>query len=304
MTGIAKAGLAKALRLPLSVGSMVPTQRSRMSASQWREERNRRSLARLSRVLPQVFPPQVLASALSRPLIPAMPRLAVDDYWRAHPLRAERLSRALAVRSGAPAGWSWRLASARTAGLAASFRAPPAPYREPEFRLGPGHCCVCGQEIYRFGWHVDLWNRGRNRNAEWHACCVAAWRLWNAPSGELRILKRLQKQRCARSGKRLGRASEIDHKVPLFQVWRERRHMPWPELLAYWGQPNIQVVNRDVHLEKCAVEARTRMRRPRTGDEFWPSLRHLMESLEAAFPPTEEAGSASSAVFVDVHPPG
>ena len=40
-----------------------------------------------------------------------MPRLAVDGYWRTHPLRADRLTRALARRSGMPKGWTWRLKS-------------------------------------------------------------------------------------------------------------------------------------------------------------------------------------------------
>ena len=64
-----------------------------------------------------------------------MPRLAVDGYWRAHVLRADRLARALAARSGAPEGWTWRLGAA--SGPPATFRAPPAPYREPAFARGP-----------------------------------------------------------------------------------------------------------------------------------------------------------------------
>src|SRR5579859_5757879 len=127
----------------------------RLQPSEWREERNRRSLARLEKALPGIFPAQVLQHALSRPFVPPMPRLAVDGYWRAHPLRADRLARALAARSGTPPGWSWQLDP--TLGAAASFRAPPSPYRERAFRLGPGHCCVCGQAVYRFGWHKDLW---------------------------------------------------------------------------------------------------------------------------------------------------
>jgi hypothetical protein len=63
-----------------------------------------------------------------------------------------------------------------------SFRVPPAPYRERNYALGPGFCCICGQPVYRFGWHADLWGRGANRNAVWHAACVVAWDLWMAPS--------------------------------------------------------------------------------------------------------------------------
>ena len=70
--------------------------------SKWLEEkaeRNRQALARLSKKLPTIFPPAVLTRALSRPFIPPTPRLAIDSYWRAHPIRADRLARALATRS-------------------------------------------------------------------------------------------------------------------------------------------------------------------------------------------------------------
>ena len=32
-------------------------------------------------------------------------------------------------------------------------------------------------------------------------------------------------------------------------------HFAWPELLGYWGVPNLQVINRAAHAEKCATEA-------------------------------------------------
>ena len=69
------------------------------------------------------------------------------------------------------------------------------------------------------------------------------------------MLRRLQARRCAQSGGRLWKTAEIDHRVPLFKVWQELRDRPWPELLGYWGLPNLQVINRDVHAAKCAVEA-------------------------------------------------
>ena len=105
------------------------------------------------------------------------------------PLRADRLARALATRSGAPAGWRWRLKSVDEPDLPASFRAPPAPYREKAFTRGPGHCVICGQIVYRLGWHVDLWHKGPNKNAVWHTACVTAWQLWNAPSDHAKLLR-------------------------------------------------------------------------------------------------------------------
>jgi hypothetical protein len=226
-----------------------------MKVSAWRAERNRLALARLRRSLPALFPAPVLTHALVRSFTPPTPRRAIDSYWRAHPVRADRLARALAARSGAPAGWTWRLGDGRKDELPASFRSPPAPYREAAFTRGPGFCCVCGQPVYRFGWHVDLWERGPNPNAGWHTACVVAWQLWNAPSGFDRAIKRLQSRRCASTGKRLWKTAEVDHRMPLFRVWREQRDSDWPSLLAFWGFPNLQVINRDVHAAKCADEA-------------------------------------------------
>ena len=82
--------------------------------SKWQEEkaeRNRHSLARLTKALPRIFPSTVLSRALGRPFVPPTPRLAIDSYWGAHPFRADRLARALAARSRAPSGWSWRLSN-------------------------------------------------------------------------------------------------------------------------------------------------------------------------------------------------
>jgi hypothetical protein len=221
-------------------------------------ERNRQSIVRLTRRLPPIFPAAVLDRALRRPFVPPTPRLAVDSYWRAHPIRADRLARALAATTGAPAGWKWRLDGGRKNGLPAAFRTPPAPYRERAFSKGPGFCCVCGQGIYRFGWHFDLWDAGLNKNATWHSACVVAWEFWNAPSGEARLLRRLQTLRCGQSGGRLWKSAEVDHRIPLFRVWTEHRDAAWPELLAYWGLPNLQMINRDVHVAKCAAETRQR----------------------------------------------
>ena len=226
-----------------------------LKTSAWRAERNRKALARLTKALPAIFPAPVLTHALNRPFIPPMPRLAIDGYWRAHPTRADRLARALAARSGAPAGWTWRLASSRRSNLPKSFRYPPAPYRERAFARGPGYCCVCGQPVYRLGWHADLWDAGINRKANWHAACVIAWQFWSAPSDWERLLRRVQERRCRESGKRLLRSAEVDHRVPLFKVWKEHRDLPWPQLLGFWGMPNLQLINRDMHAAKCAAEA-------------------------------------------------
>jgi len=227
--------------------------------STWRDERNEKSWARLERRLSDRFPSCVLAHALRQSLMPPTPRRAVESYWRQHPLRADRLARALAQKSGSPQGWEWRLGDERACGLPSSFRVPPAPFRETAFSRGPGYCQVCGQPVYRLGWHVDPWNDGKpNGNATWHAACVVAWKLWVAPTEYQRVLKVRQQRRCATTGKRLLKTAEVDHRIPLFAVWADHRQRPWPELLAFWGLPNLQVMNRDAHSAKCALEAALR----------------------------------------------
>src|SRR5215471_9819664 len=68
-----------------------------MAESAWLAQRNQKALARLRRNLPGIFPGAVLLHALSRPFLPATPRRAVDSYWRHHPVRDNKLARALAM---------------------------------------------------------------------------------------------------------------------------------------------------------------------------------------------------------------
>ena len=227
--------------------------------STWRAEKNGHALIRLRRGLPDIFPTPVLVHALRRPFTPPTPRLAVDAYWADHPIRADRLARALAARSGAPEGWTWCLGGDKAERRPMTFRVPPAPYREAAFALGPGHCCVCGQPVYRLGWHVDLWAEDQpNRNTAWHTCCVVAWKLWTTPRVFVRALRKMQGRGCPVTGKRLLRSGEVDHRVPLHRVWRDHRETSWPQLLAFWGAPNLQVINRDAHASKSVIEARHR----------------------------------------------
>jgi hypothetical protein len=231
--------------------------------SQWRAEKNEKARTRLARCLPAQFPAGVLAHAFSRPLIPTTPRRCIESYWRHHPVRADRLARALAAKSEVPAGWTWRLAidnaEAKASGLPLSFRVPPAPFREAAHDKGPGHCCVCGQPVYRHGWHTDPTGEGKvNKKANWHACCVAAWKLWNAPSDHVRALKAAQQRRCTLSGKRLLKDAEVDHRVPLYRVWRDHQQLSWAALLAHWGVPNLQVTNRAAHRQKSIEETMER----------------------------------------------
>ena len=66
------------------------------------------------------------------------------------------------------------------------------------------------------------------RTREPHGIVLA---LWPGNSGahrtaRHRVLRRLQARRCGLSGGRLWKTAEVDHRVPLFQVWSEHRDLP------------------------------------------------------------------------------
>ncbi len=222
-----------------------------MGVEDRRQAWNARARARLLDA-GEAVPAVVLAHALSARWTPRTLRAAVDLYWRGHPIRADRLARSLARESGAPADWEWRLGE----GAASGFRQPPLPWRGIE-PVG-GRCVVCGQPVFRLGWHRPIGSAERLGRAAWHACCVVAWKFWTAPADHRKLLSRLQQRRCAISNLRLLKTAEVDHRTPLFRVWRDHRDMPWPELLGFWGLPNLQVVNRGVHAEKSIAETRDR----------------------------------------------
>ena len=150
-----------------------------------------------------------------------MPRLAVDAYWRAHADPRRPAGPRARRQSGAPAGWTWRVGGK---GLPASFRAAARAVSRAAFRRAAraSAACAASRSTASAG-IVDLWDAGPQPPGRWHTACVVAWRLWNAPSDHDRMLRRLQARRCAQTGGRLWKTAEIDHRVPLFRVWRERR---------------------------------------------------------------------------------
>src|SRR5471032_1908917 len=89
--------LAQANRLRLAGTLPARSEKSPMKMSETRDLANARALARLTKALPEIFPKPALIYALNRRWTPPMPRLAVDGYWRTHPLRADKLARALAA---------------------------------------------------------------------------------------------------------------------------------------------------------------------------------------------------------------
>ena len=134
-----------------------------------------------------------------------------------------------------------------------------------------------------------------NKNAVWHCACVIAWQFWNAPSGQARLLRCLQARRCGETGGRLWNSAEVDHRVPLFRVWSEYRDAPWPELLDYWGLPNLQVINRDAHVAKCATEAGDRHTNLRVAAGRWVRASQILQGEHTDLP--QRKLSARTALF-------
>ena len=89
--------------------------------------RDLRNAAARDRLLGARLPPAVLVHALGRGTIPDIASRAVASYWHRHPLRADRLARALAARSTVPDDWTWSIGGTDEDGRPRSFRLPPAP---------------------------------------------------------------------------------------------------------------------------------------------------------------------------------
>src|SRR5262249_40954535 len=96
----------------------------------------------------------------------------------------------------------------------------------------------------------------QTRMRPWHCAYVVAWQFCTTPSNYARLLRRLQARRCGETGEHLWKTAEVGHRIPLFRVWSAHQRARWPELVGYWGLPNLQVINRDAHTAKCANEAR------------------------------------------------
>ena len=131
-----------------------------------------------------------------------------------------------------------------------------------------------------------------NQRTAWHACCVIAWKVWTHPNDYRAILSKLQNRRCAISGSRLLRTSEVDHRVPLFRAWSDHRDLPWPNLLAFWGLPNLQVINRTAHIDKSVTEMQSRNGSTAAfGRPNSTSFNHLSAKGRAALLPSRSCSS-------------
>jgi hypothetical protein len=193
--------------------------------SKWldeKAERNRQALACLSKKLPAIFPPAVLARALSRPFIPPTPRLVIGLILA----RTSDSCRSISACSGGPqrgTGWldvaAWgRPRELVTTDLPNAARAVSRTHLRERSRL------LLRVRPARLSLRLACRSVGQRRQQE-----------RDTPSGEVRLLRRLQAGRCGQTGRRLWKSAEVDHRVPLFRVWSEHRDVPWPKLLDFWA---------------------------------------------------------------------
>ena len=151
--------------------------------------------------------------------------------------------------------------------------------------IGSAFCPLCGQESYSAGMWIESF--GRRSRGGWHSVCVDAYRLWCAPQNEAREFALAQGLRCAESGAALVKVveeestdryglrawskretfvtMEVDHRIPLWRVWREiaAGEHSWPNVLDFWGYPNLAAITPEAHKAKSKREAAERARMKR-----------------------------------------
>ena len=221
--------------------------------------RNARALQRFNRALPDIFPAPVLTHATARRWTPPTPRLAVDSYWRAHPLRADRLARALAARSGTPAGWQWRLQADGGKDLPATF----GPRRRPTARSdsrGARDIAACVAS------RCSGWAGMSTSGATARTGTPSGTR----PASPLAALERAERPRQA-AAKIAGPEMRHEWRASVEDLRGRPPHPAVPRLARasrpglaptpqFLGAANLQVINRDAHVEKSAAEAFSRRR--------------------------------------------
>ena len=163
----------------------------------------------------------------------------------------------------------------RLSGLVDGFIWPPAPrqqrrlysppprsrHREPPLPFhsfihkGAGHCRVCGQPVYgKEGSHLKRFGESKRT---WHSVCVTSYDVMVNTGSYYREICLRQEGLCNISSEPI-RHAEIDHAVPLYRIARDHSARLWYRLLRYWMLPNLQVINREAHVAKCAAEAKER----------------------------------------------
>ena len=144
-------------------------------------------------------------------------------------------------------------------GLPATYRTPPAPYRERAYMQGPGFCRRRGGDrcIASVGMSICAMVAPHERKLALRLCDRVA--VSNAPSGDtVGSCGGCKRVAVARAADGCGRAPKLITACRCFEFGANTGETPWPELLTYWGLPNLQVINSDIHAAKCATEARDR----------------------------------------------
>lgn len=152
---------------------------------------------------------------------------------------------------------------------------PEATWAEP-IPYARGFCPVCRRETFRDGdWRAEAGKR--HHAAQWHAPCLAAYKLWTKPNDYAMALARRQNGACPITGESLitsvaprdweEEASffthsgiEVDHRIPLWWVKRNAVHFTWLQSFAFWGLDNLQALSARGHKIKTAREAKLRGR--------------------------------------------
>lgn len=202
------------------------------------------------------------------------PSLRVSRYWNRHPERAFALMMAMIRANETPAisDWprvrpqsyfTWHGPEGKPAMIKKPdkilFRHPPQPYlrHDPYKMIG---CPMCGGERYSLGWHRDWDGKGPSARGYWHVACSAAFNMMRSPFDFRQFFYDRQNGKCSLSGDDLGNVNDIqiDHFVPLYQVYRDYSDYSVKDLLVFWGPENLRAVTKKAHKAKSKHEAAER----------------------------------------------
>ena len=184
------------------------------------------------------------------------PALRVRRYWHRHPARAFALMRAMAVANNEPIISDWPRVVSQSRYTWHGPNGEPAIIHKPYKMIG---CPMCGGDRYALGWHSDWDGSGTSPRGYWHAACSAAYDLMGKPGDHWRFFAERQNWKCSLSGDDLdpgGADIEIDHFVPLYQVFRDY-HPDYSvlDLMIFWGPDNLRAVTKKAHKAKSKHEA-------------------------------------------------
>jgi hypothetical protein len=161
------------------------------------------------------------------------------------------------LRRGAdtpPAGFG-RLARKLTSQAASDSRCTLSHGRTPV--RSRSMCCVRPKSVpLRLAWR-PLGVRPAKPACRVAFCCVVAWTVLDRSGAHRKLLSRLQAEDvpCRGRGCCGPRRWTTVSRCPGLAEYRDR---PWPELLHFWGLPNLQLVNSAMHDRKSVDETRTR----------------------------------------------